>query len=70
MMSLAPPPTEGTYRSISEALTALNAFTAAEGYAIIKKRSGSRGEVLRSVDLKCDKNYKKRAYILKILKKK
>jgi hypothetical protein len=60
MMSLAPPSTEGVYGTVSEALTALNAFAATEGYTIVKKRSRLRGGVLRNVDLKCDKGNKKK----------
>jgi hypothetical protein len=41
MMSLAPPSTEGAYGTVSEALTALNAFAATEDYAI--SRAGSSG---------------------------
>jgi hypothetical protein len=70
MMSLAPPSTEGAYGTVSEALTALNAFAATESYAIIKKRSRLRGGVLRSVDLKYNKGNKKRAYISDVSEKK
>lgn len=66
MMSLAPPPTDCAYGSVSEALTALNAFAAPEGYAIVKKRSRSRKGILRNVDLKCDKGCAKRAYISEV----
>jgi MULE transposase domain/FAR1 DNA-binding domain len=59
-LSLAPPPTTDSYESVSDALKALNAFAAAEGYAIIKRRSKSWGGMMRRVILKCDKGGKKR----------
>ena len=59
-LSLAPPPTEGSYESVSDALKALNAFAAAEGYAIVKRRSKSWGGMMRRVILKCDKGGEKR----------
>jgi hypothetical protein len=48
-LSLAPPPTEGSYESVSDALKALNTFAAAEGYAIVKRRSKSWGGEVRAV---------------------
>jgi CRISPR/Cas system-associated exonuclease Cas4 (RecB family) len=62
-LSLAPPP-EGIYESVEDALEALNTFAAAEGYAIVKRRSilSKRG-VIRRVDLKCDKGGEVKPYV-------
>jgi hypothetical protein len=55
-LSLAPPPTEGTFDTVDDALKTLNTFTAAEGYAIVKRRSRSYNGIMKRVDLKCDKD--------------
>jgi hypothetical protein len=58
-LSLAPPPTIGSYESVSDALKALNTFAAAKGYAIIKRRSNSWKGKIRRINLKCNKNREK-----------
>jgi hypothetical protein len=70
MLSLAPPPLEGRYSSISDALTALNGFAATEGYVIIKRRSYSYKGLVKRVDLKCDKDCASKPYISIISEKK
>lgn len=49
MMSLVIPPTDGSYPSVTDALNALNAFAAVEGYALVKRRSKSWAGVVRAV---------------------
>jgi hypothetical protein len=49
-LSLAPPPTEGTYESLEDAMKALNTSAATEGYAIVKIRSMAYGGVINRVD--------------------
>jgi hypothetical protein len=69
MLSLAPPPLEGRYSSIFDALTALNGFAATEGYAKVKRSYSYKGLVKR-VDLKCDKSCASRPYISVVSEKK
>jgi hypothetical protein len=70
-LSLAPPPTDGVFESVDDAIKTLNIFAAAEGYVIIKRRSRkSRNKELRSVDLKCEKGRSHRSYILMVPEKK
>jgi hypothetical protein len=67
-LSLAPPP-ESIFKSVEDAFKALNTFTAAEGYAIIKRRSIllKRG-VIRRVDLKYNKGSEVKPYVSTVLK--
>jgi hypothetical protein len=58
-LSLAPPPIIGFYKSVSDALKALNTFAAAKGYVIIKRRSNSWKEKIKRVDLKLNKSREK-----------
>lgn len=69
-MSLAAPPTDGSYPSVTDALNALNAFAAVEGYALVKRRSKSWAGAVRAVWLKCDKGGKKKDYTSTVSKDK
>ncbi len=54
-MELQPPPNEGPYQSIQEALQSLNRYAALQGYAIVKSRSRTyKGKPYR-VYIACDR---------------
>jgi hypothetical protein len=58
MMSLAVPSLPAYYAFIDDALKALNCFAATEGYVIVKRRLYSYKNVIKRIDLKCDKSGK------------